>query len=62
MLSPGGSAGSPIPPTISPRIDWLKYRPESSTETSGVTNGFSGSVERISCRCGTFGSFTPASR
>ena len=61
MFRPGGSRGSPIPPTISPRIDWLKYSPESSTETSGVRNGFRGSVERISWRCGSLGSFTPAS-
>ena len=61
MFRPGGSCGSPIPPTISPRIDWLKYSPESSTVTSGVRNGLSGSVERISWRCGSLGSFTPAS-
>ena len=24
MFIPAGSRGSPIPPTISPRIDWLK--------------------------------------
>ena len=49
-----------MPPTTSPRIDWLKYKPLDSTLTMGRKKGFKGSSTMISCRSGWLGSGTPA--
>ena len=51
--------GMVTPPTISPRIDWLQYRPLASSLTIGRRNGLSGSDEQISWRIGNVGISTP---
>src|SRR6266436_6224622 len=61
-FSPGGSSGSPIPPTISPRIDCEKYSPVPSMETSGPRNGFGGSLGPFRCRWGRWGTPPPPIR
>ena len=48
-----------MPVTISPRIDCEKYSPDEMRLTIGPRKGLSGSVERISWRCGRFGTSTP---
>ena len=49
----------PIPPTISPRVDCEKYKPEPRSATSGPKNGLSGSLAQISWRCGLVGKSMP---
>ncbi len=43
---PGATYSLPMPPTISPRVLWEKYRPSDRSATSGLSQGLRGSVEQ----------------